>query len=71
MSEIKRADYMVDNGEDFDKIYFSTGADQVSYAKKDGSEGTLQDALGGYTLEVVDTRPSTQADGVIYFVKEA
>ncbi|MCI8400945.1 MAG: hypothetical protein HFI38_02425 [Lachnospiraceae bacterium] len=71
MGEIKKADYLVDNGTDYDKIHFSTGADQVEYVKSGGQTTSIQEALGGYSLRIVDVRPDVQEPGVIYFIRKA
>lgn len=45
MAAEMKADYMVDNGTDFDKINFSTTAEQVSFTNGDGTKSNVQDAV--------------------------
>lgn len=45
MGTKKKADYMVDNGTDWDQMLFSTTAEQVGFTKSDGSETNLQDEV--------------------------
>lgn len=71
MGAVKKADYMVDNGTDYDQIHFSTSAGQVEYLKSSGQKGDLQEALNGYSLRIVDAKPAVQEEGVIYFVRKA
>lgn len=45
MGTTKKADYMVDNGTDWDKINLSTTAEQVEYTKSDGTKANVQATL--------------------------
>ena len=48
MATEKKADYMVDNGTDFDQIMFKTIAEQVRYSKdSSGKEVSLKEHLDG------------------------
>lgn len=71
MENVIKADCMLDNGTDYERVLVSTSAELVEYLKRDGQKGNLQEALGGYSLRVVDARPATQEEGIIYLVRKA
>lgn len=52
MGTKKKADYMVDNGTDWDQMLFSTTAEQVAFTKSDGSETNLQDEVTALNSQI-------------------
>lgn len=53
MATEKKADYMVDNGTDFDQIMFKTIAEQVRYSKDDsGKETTVEDEIASLKVRL-------------------
>lgn len=49
MATEKKADYMVDNGTDFDQIMFKTIAEQVRYSKdSSGKESSVKDEIASF-----------------------
>jgi len=46
MGTTKKADMMINNGTDYDKILFSTTAEQVEYVNADGTTSDLQAKVG-------------------------
>ena len=56
MGTKKKADYMVDNGTDWDQMLFSTTAEQVGFTKSDGSETNLQDEVTALNSQMDNLR---------------
>ena len=75
MGTTKKADLMINNGTDYDKILFSTTAEQVEYTSTDGATSNLQTRLNGLLKVVTVTGPSITigagAAGVITFTYSA